>query len=121
MWSASALEHFQESRFLGQLDSPDLESVAGDPGEPSYLRLQFRIKADLVVDIRFSTVRCLTAIACANYACRWALGRSPGDFADLRAVDILRELGPFPGDKSLWATWVWAAFQQAGRDWRDKC
>jgi len=121
MWSSSALEHFQESRFLGQLDAPDLEVETSGPGEPNYFRLQVRIKGDSVVDIRFATVRCLSAIACANYACRWVLGRSPRDFGELRAGDILRELGPFPGDKSLWATWVWAAFQQAGRDWRDRC
>lgn len=121
MWSASAIEHFQEDRFLGHMQAPDLQAETGSAGQPDYLRLQFRMEGDLVVDIRFTTVRCLSAIACANYACRWALGRSPLEFEKLRAADILLELGPLPGNKSLWANRVWSAFQQAAHDWRKEC
>lgn len=108
MWSAAGLEHIRDKRFQGLRADPTVEVRALDQ-----FTLQLFVQTERIVDVRFATARCLVAIACANYAAGWALGKRPAELGQLGPADILRAVGPFPAHKAVWATRVCEALLQA--------
>lgn len=117
MWSQAALEHFQETRFQPLLKEASLE-VGWSSERGDFYRLQLVLADNQIQDIRFATSRCLVAVACFNYASRWALHRDPAELDQLQACQMLRALAPLPPPKVYWAALVWGAFQEAAAGWK---
>ncbi len=85
MYSAQVLDHFQNPRYVGDLDNPTVSVEATNPACGDVLRLSLRIDNHRVTDVRFRAKGCVPAIACGSKLAELLYGR------DLAYDPITRE------------------------------
>ena len=94
-YSSMVLDHFDNPRNVGNLDKDDVSVGTGVVGAPEcgdVMRLQLRVVDDVIVDVKFKTFGCGSAIAASSLATEWVKGKCIGDVLKIRNVDIVREL-----------------------------
>ncbi len=91
MYSQQLLTRFLEPTHSGDVESPDGVGVEGNAICGDVVHLAVKVQDGLIVDARFRTLGCATAIAASDAACELVIG-SPItlaqtiDEADLAAV-----------------------------------
>jgi nitrogen fixation NifU-like protein len=122
-YSDKVLEHFENPRNVGSLDKDDPAvgtGVVGSPACGDMLKLQIRVDdGNTIVDARFKTFGCGSAIASSSLATEWLKGRSLDEALDLKNTDIVRELD-LPPVKVHCSVLAEDAIQAAVADLRDK-
>lgn len=96
MYSKNVLDHTNNPRNVGTLDSDDPQVGTGLVGSPAcgdVMRLQIKIGEDGIVETaRFKTFGCGSAIAASSLATEWIQGRSLEDAARIENRAIAEEL-----------------------------
>ena len=89
------IDHFENPRNMGSLDrsSDDVGTgVVGAPECGDVMKLQIQVEQDRIVDAKFKTFGCGSAIASSSLATEWVKGMSIAEAHDLRNTDIVQEL-----------------------------
>ncbi|NLG43700.1 MAG: Fe-S cluster assembly scaffold IscU [Phycisphaerae bacterium] len=90
------IDHFQRPRNVGSLDktSPNVGTgIVGAPECGDVMKLQILVdENDNIVDAKFKTFGCGSAIASSSLATEWLKGRKLDQALDIRNTDIVREL-----------------------------
>lgn len=90
------IDHFQHPRNVGSLDktSPNVGTgIVGAPECGDVMKLQILVdENDNIVDAKFKTFGCGSAIASSSLATEWLKGRRLDEALDIKNVDIVREL-----------------------------
>jgi Fe-S cluster assembly scaffold IscU len=90
------IDHFENPRNVGSLDRADPHVGTGIVGAPEcgdVLKLQIQVDEDNnIVDARFKTFGCGSAIASSSLATEWLKGRSLDDALQIKNTDIASEL-----------------------------
>jgi len=90
------IDHFSNPRNVGTLDrtSPSVGTgLVGAPECGDVMRLQIQVdEQDRVVDAKFKTFGCGSAIASSSLATEWALGRKLEEVLQIKNTDIVKEL-----------------------------
>jgi nitrogen fixation NifU-like protein len=66
VYSPQLLDHFENPRNVGDVESPDASAELENPGCGDVLRLTVRVEAGVIADIRFRAKGCVPAIACGS-------------------------------------------------------
>ena len=95
-YSDKILEHYNNPRNVGSLDRQDPNVGTGIVGAPEcgdVLKLQILVDDnDNIIDARFKTFGCGSAIASSSLATEWLKGRKLDDALEIKNTDIAREL-----------------------------
>ncbi|MEW6251016.1 MAG: Fe-S cluster assembly scaffold IscU [Planctomycetota bacterium] len=95
-YSEKLLDHYQNPRNVGSLDraAPNVGTgVVGAPECGDVMKLQIMVdEQDNIVDAKFKTFGCGSAIASSSLATEWIKGRKLEDALAIRNTDIVREL-----------------------------
>jgi len=95
-YSDKVLEHFEKPRNIGSLDSGDSSvgtALVGAPECGDVMKLQIKVdKNEKIIDAKFKTFGCGSAIASSSLATEWVKGRSISEANTIRNVDIVEEL-----------------------------
>ena len=122
-YSDKVLDHYENPRNVGSLDKDDSSVGTGMVGAPScgdVMRLQIKVADDgTIVDARFKTYGCGSAIASSSLATEWLKGRSLVDAEKIRNQDIVEELS-LPPVKIHCSVLAEDAIKAAVRDYRSK-
>ena len=99
-YSEKVIEHYENPRNVGTLDS-DAEDVGtglvGAPACGDVMRLQIRVNPDGVIeDARFKTFGCGSAIASSSLATEWIKGKRLEEAERLSNSEIATELNLLP-------------------------
>lgn len=90
------LEHYQNPRNVGALDRNSENVGTGIVGAPEcgdVLKLQILVdENENIVDARFKTFGCGSAIASSSLATEWVKGRTLDEALEIKNTDIVREL-----------------------------
>jgi nitrogen fixation NifU-like protein len=90
------IDHFQHPRNVGALNKADPNVGTGIVGAPEcgdVMKLQIQVdENDNIVDAKFKTFGCGSAIASSSLATEWLKGRKLDQALDIRNTDIVREL-----------------------------
>ena len=90
------LDHYQNPRNVGSLDRNSENVGTGIVGAPEcgdVLKLQILVDEDEnIVDAKFKTFGCGSAIASSSLATEWVKGRKLDDALEIKNTDIVREL-----------------------------
>jgi len=90
------LDHFYNPRNLGSLDKSDDNVGTGMVGAPAcgdVMKLQIKVDDDgKIVDAKFKTFGCGSAIASSSLATEWIRGRTIEDASKITNQDIAKEL-----------------------------
>ena len=89
------LDHFENPKNIGSLDKNDIHVGTGLVGAPEcgdVMKLQIEVKNNKIVDAKFKTFGCGSAIAASSLATEWVKNRSIEDAMTLNNVEIVEEL-----------------------------
>ena len=95
-YSDKVIDHYENPRNVGSLDSKSDDVGTGLVGAPAcgdVMRLQIRVNAEGVIeDARFKTFGCGSAIASSSLATEWIKGKKVDEASQLSNSQIAAEL-----------------------------
>ncbi len=95
-YSEKIIDHYKNPRNVGSLDRNDPNVGTGIVGAPEcgdVMKLQIKVDEDLnIVDAKFKTFGCGSAIASSSLATEWLKGRKLEQALEIKNTDIVREL-----------------------------
>src|SRR5438093_7975036 len=121
-YSDKVLDHYNHPRNVGALDksSPDVGTgVVGAPECGDVMKLQIQVEGDRIVDAKFKTFGCGSAIASSSLATEWLKGRTLDEAQGIRNTAIVEELS-LPPVKIHCSVLAEDAIKAAIKDYQDK-
>ena len=95
-YSEKVLEHYEKPRNVGSLDSNDNSVGTGLVGAPEcgdVMKLQIKVdENEKIIDAKFKTFGCGSAIASSSLATEWVKGKSIDEANTIQNVHIVEEL-----------------------------
>ena len=95
-YSEKVIEHYERPRNIGSLDSRDSSVGTGLVGAPEcgdVMKLQIKVDEDEnIIDAKFKTFGCGSAIASSSLATEWVKGRTLDEAGTVQNTDIVEEL-----------------------------
>ncbi len=95
-YSDKVIEHYQHPRNVGSFDrdSPNVGTgIVGAPECGDVMKLQIMVDGDEnIVDAKFKTFGCGSAIASSSLATEWIKGRKLDQALEIKNTDIVKEL-----------------------------
>jgi len=95
-YSDKVLDHYNKPRNVGSLDrkNPNVGTgVVGAPECGDVMKLQIQIDDNQqIIDAKFKTFGCGSAIASSSLATEWIKGKSLDEAMEIKNTDIVREL-----------------------------
>jgi NifU-like protein involved in Fe-S cluster formation len=96
MYSAAVLDHFQNPRNAGTLEGATATVSVENPVCGDILELSARVEAGRVIEARFRTRGCVTALACSSLLTELLRGKTPAEARAITAEQISEALGGLP-------------------------
>ena len=95
-YSEEVMEHYERPRNVGSLDSGDSSvgtALVGAPECGDVMKLQIKVdKDEKIIDAKFKTFGCGSAIASSSLATEWVKGRTLDEAGTVQNTDIVKEL-----------------------------
>jgi nitrogen fixation NifU-like protein len=94
-YSEKVIEHYNNPRNMGSLPKDDKQVGTGIVGAPEcgdVMKLQIKVENDVIVDAKFKTFGCGSAIASSSLATEWLKGRTVEEAGQIKNTDIVNEL-----------------------------
>lgn len=76
LYSERVMEHFQNPRNVGEMESPDGIGHVGNPVCGDIMELYIKVKDDIVIDAKFKTFGCGAAIATSSMVTEMVKGKT---------------------------------------------
>jgi len=122
-YSEKVLEHYERPRNVGSLDSGDSSvgtALVGAPECGDVMKLQIKVdENEKIIDAKFKTFGCGSAIASSSLATEWVKGKSIDEANTLQNTDIVKELS-LPPVKIHCSVLAEDAIKRAIHDYRTK-
>ena len=94
-YGKQVLDHFANPRNVGSFKKEDSDVGTGMVGAPEcgdVMKLQIKVKNDIIVDAKFKTFGCGSAIASSSLATEWLKGKTLSEARSIKNTDIVQEL-----------------------------
>jgi nitrogen fixation protein NifU and related proteins len=94
-YSEKVIDHYNNPRNVGsfQKDAEDVGTgIVGAPECGDVMKLQIKVENDTIVDAKFKTFGCGSAIASSSLATEWLKGKSLEEAQKIKNTDIVQEL-----------------------------
>ena len=122
-YSDKVIEHYEKPRNIGSLDSGNKSVGTGLVGAPEcgdVMKLQIEVDDDnKIVDAKFKTFGCGSAIAASSLATEWIKDRTVDDAMTVTNTEIVEELS-LPPVKIHCSVLAEDAIKAAVKDYRQK-
>jgi len=121
-YSDKVIEHYEKPRNIGSMDSASLRVGTGLVGAPEcgdVMKLQIMVEDDKIIDAKFKTFGCGSAIASSSLATEWVKGKSLDEAQSIKNTDIVEELS-LPPVKIHCSVLAEDAIKAAIKDYRNK-
>ena len=94
-YSDKVVDHYENPRNVGSFNSTDDNIGTGLVGAPEcgdVMKLQIQVENDKIVDAKFKTFGCGSAIAASSLATEWVKDKTIDEAFEVNNVDIVEEL-----------------------------
>ena len=96
-YSEKVIDHYNDPRNVGSLKNNDENTGTGLVGAPEcgdVMKLQIQVNPDTnkIVDAKFKTFGCGSAIASSSLATEWVKGKSIDEAMSIKNTEIVEEL-----------------------------
>ena len=122
-YSEKVIDHFSQPRNVGSMDKSSTRVGTGVVGAPEcgdVLKLQIEVdEGGQIVDAKFKTFGCASAIAASSLATEWLKGRSVAEAGEIKNTAIAEELS-LPPVKIHCSVLAEDAVKAAIQDWKRK-
>ena len=94
-YSDKVIDHYENPRNVGKWD-PKTDGIGtgmvGAPACGDVMRLQIKVKDNIIEDAKFKTYGCGSAIASSSLLTEWVKGRTLEEAGEIKNVEIANEL-----------------------------
>ena len=94
-YSEKVVDHYNNPRNVGSLDKEAENVGTGVVGAPEcgdVMKLQIEVEGDTIVDAKFKTFGCGSAIASSSLATEWIKGKKVDEALEITNSEIVEEL-----------------------------
>ena len=94
-YSEKVVDHFNNPRNMGSFkkDEPGVGTgIVGAPECGDVMKLQIKVEDDRIVDAKFKTFGCGSAIASSSLSTEWLKGKTIQEAGKIKNTDIVQEL-----------------------------
>ncbi len=122
-YSEKVIEHYERPHNVGSLDSGSTRVGTGLVGAPEcgdVMKLQIQVDDDnKIIDAKFKTFGCGSAIASSSLATEWVKGRTIDEASTIQNTEIVKELS-LPPVKIHCSVLAEDAIKAAIKDYKSK-
>src|SRR6202008_4029760 len=121
-YSDKVIDHYNNPRNVGSFDKSKLDVGTGVVGAPEcgdVMKLQIQVEGDRIVDAKFKTFGCGSAIASSSLATEWIKGKTLDEAMEIRNTQIVEELS-LPPVKIHCSVLAEDAIKSAVQDYKSK-
>ncbi|MEK6643862.1 MAG: Fe-S cluster assembly scaffold IscU [Planctomycetota bacterium] len=123
-YSEKVVDHYEHPRNVGSFDKTDPNVGTGIVGAPEcgdVMKLQIKCdEAGRIVDAKFKTFGCGSAIASSSLATEWVKGKTVDEALSIKNTEIVKELS-LPPVKIHCSVLAEDAIRAAISDYKTKC
>jgi nitrogen fixation NifU-like protein len=94
-YSDKVLDHYENPRNVGKMDDNDPSVGTGMVGAPAcgdVMKLQIKVEDGIIVDAKFKTYGCGSAIASSSLLTEWVRGMTLDAASNIKNTDLATEL-----------------------------
>ena len=94
-YSEKVIDHYNEPRNVGSCEKSDDQVGTGLVGAPEcgdVMKLQIKVENEKIVDAKFKTFGCGSAIASSSLATEWVKGKTLDEALAIQNTEIVEEL-----------------------------
>ncbi len=95
-YSQKVMEHFQNPRNVGEIESPDGIGHVGNPVCGDIMELYIKVKDNIIVDAKFKTFGCGAAIATSSMVTELVRGKTVDEALKISNRAVAEALGGLP-------------------------
>lgn len=97
LYSDKLMEHFENPRNVGSFPEGEENVVSGMVGSPACgdtLKLELKLdpETEIIIDVRFKTFGCASAVASSSLLTEWVKGKTISEALEIKNKDIAKEL-----------------------------
>ncbi|MTI48978.1 Fe-S cluster assembly scaffold protein NifU [Sporosalibacterium faouarense] len=96
MYSEKVMDHFSNPRNVGEIENADGVGQVGNPKCGDIMKMYLKIEDDVIVDIKFKTFGCGSAIATSSMATELIKGKTIEEALKLTNKAVAEALGGLP-------------------------
>ena len=120
LYSDKVMDHFLQPRNLGVIEDADGVGEVGNAKCGDIMKIYLKIENDIIVDVKFETFGCGSAIASSSMATELIKGQSIHDAMKLTNQAVTEALDGLPAVKVHCSVLAEEAIKNAVRDYYDK-
>ncbi|QOX65835.1 iron-sulfur cluster assembly scaffold protein [Anoxybacterium hadale] len=120
MYNDKVMEHFMNPHNAGTMEDPDAVGSYGSPVCGDMMEISLKIEDNVIVDAKFKTFGCGSAIASSSVATEMIKGKTLDAALELTNKNFIDELGGLPGPKIHCSVLAEQAVKKAIYDYASK-
>jgi nitrogen fixation NifU-like protein len=122
-YSDKVIDHYENPRNVGKMDANDDSVGTGMVGAPAcgdVMKLQIKVEDGIIIDAKFKTYGCGSAIASSSLVTEWVKGKTLEQAGSIKNFEIAEELA-LPPVKIHCSILAEDAIKAAIKDYELKC
>ena len=120
LYSEKVMDHFRNPRNVGKIDDADGVGEVGNAKCGDILTIYLKIETDIIVDVKFNTFGCGSAIASSSMATELIKGKPLSKALELTNKAVAEALDGLPAHKLHCSVLAEEAIRAAIKDYYDK-
>ena len=120
LYSETVLDHFANPRNVGEIADADGVGTVGNAKCGDIMKIYLKIENDVIVDVKFETFGCGSAIASSSMATEMIKGKPISEALQLTNKAVTEALDGLPAQKIHCSVLAEEAVKSAVKDYYDK-
>ena len=120
LYSDKVMDHFMNPRNVGCIDDADGIGEIGNAKCGDIMKIYLKIENDIIVDAKFETFGCGSAIASSSMATELIMGKPVSQALELTNKSVVEALDGLPAHKVHCSVLAEEAIKNALKDYFDK-
>ncbi|MGF7059979.1 Fe-S cluster assembly scaffold protein NifU [Brassicibacter mesophilus] len=120
MYSEKVMDHFTNPRNVGEIENADGVGQVGNAKCGDIMKIYLKIEEDVIVDVKFKTFGCGSAIASSSMATEMVKGKTIQEAMDLTNKAVAEALDGLPPVKMHCSVLAEQAIKSALQDYSKK-
>ena len=120
LYSEVVMDHFMHPRNVGTIENADGVGTVGNAKCGDIMKIYLKIENDTIVDVKFETFGCGSAIASSSMATEMIKGKHISEAAQLSNKAVVQALEGLPAPKIHCSVLAEEAIKSALRDYFEK-
>lgn len=120
LYSEKVMDHFTNPRNVGKIDDADGVGQVGNAKCGDIMKIYLKIENDVIVDVKFNTFGCGSAIASSSMATEMIKGKPLSQALELTNKAVAEALDGLPAHKLHCSVLAEEAIKAAIKDYYDK-